>query len=495
MHKALRVAVCAIMVSVIGVVAGFACKIDETAFQRTYRGDSTTATNLDLNDYGRIHVDAESATCVEGALYALYDKIKDSTKLDAAGAPVHPLAYKRWLDGYNVALIFAAAQRIGEQGWASKDLDAALDDVERLYELRYSDGTTTPPCSNEKLDTCMDDYAGAASGNAWIAAYKYRRGDSNVPTFQGRAEQYVRSAMAGVCIHNRAAFDAGNHRTLCNATVADLENGTAETMSLNHGQQTIAYGFGLMTSIASAIKGLEVSGMTFAWQPSERTIARELFEEAERFVDAGSQFKDICAHPVIQPDGTWVITDNIACGESYKPNMYALYDFYYKYLGSSSIPQVGTYRSNYFQASLFNDEFFSYGRQVTYGNHGYTWVPYKKSGSMDKFMPFDTTNPIGYFEQVGPTGLAQGWACDSDKPSNRIKVDLYDQYGRKYETWASSDSVQPEINQLCGGGTAHRFWLQLPGSSKGKIIRAYGLDYTWFGSTLLPCLQSPQCSW
>jgi hypothetical protein len=46
---------------------------------------------------------------------------------------------------------------------------------------------------------------------------------------------------------------------------------------------------------------------------------------------------------------------------------------------------------------------------------------------------------------------------------------------------------EPEVNQRCGGGSAHRFAVQLPPSARGTALTTYGLDYTWYGFTQLPC--------
>jgi hypothetical protein len=177
--------------------------------------------------------------------------------------------------------------------------------------------------------------------------------------------------------------------------------------------------------------------------------------------------------------------------------MYRLKEFFDSQVGSP--PTIGTYASNVFDPWLFdlNESssdavaFFGWGRYVTYGTHGYKWA-----ATAPKLMPYDNYNPTaGYLEQISSSGVAQGWTCDWDLVTGRIQVDFYDPYGNKVASgWANSGS-EAAINTECHGGTAHRFWVQLPSSSRGMSIRAYGLDYTWFGFTQLPCLQSPSCSW
>jgi hypothetical protein len=467
------------------------CKTGDTAFTANYRGDSVGAVNLELNDYGRIHEDAEAVDCAENALYALYHKVDNSLIASAN-------AFKRPLDGYVVALVFAAAQRIGANGWASTDLDGKLDAVEARYTVTF-----LTSCSNEAKDTCMDDYAGAASAYAWIAAYKAKRGDYNTSTYQNNAVQQLHNAFSAVCIHNPVTFPTSDRLTLCNGTASDLKQlgGNSVTMNMNHGYEKVPYGFGLMTSVSSALLGLKVSGATYPWGTYEKAIATALFEEAQNHVDAGDNFEANCADPQRDVNGQWTVPGLLRkCGggnvfdpDEYKARMYSLYEAYSDF--GIPIPTTRTYRSNVsvskslFQLGISDNTFFSFGRYVTYGVHGERWHV-----SPPEWMPKDNYNPIGYFEGISATGVAQGWSCDQDKPTGRIEVDLYDEFNNKTRGWANSGS-ESAINSLCNGGSAHRFWIQLPSYTKGRVIRAYGLDYTWFGNTQLPCLQSPACSW
>ena len=223
------------------------CNVHDAAFSDSFRGNL----NLDFNDYGRIAEDARDPACAQAALYALSNKL--DAHLSASGA------FQGWLDGYLVALVFSAANHLGENGWASKDLHVLLDDVLDTYSLTRSCGGL------ETTDTCMDDDAGAAAAHAWIAAYMYRRQsgagytNSEVEAHRTQSRQSIASFFDNVCIHHAARF-ANDRTTLCNGTVAELATGAAKTLSLNHGYQNIPYGFGLMTSIASAVHGLEVSG-------------------------------------------------------------------------------------------------------------------------------------------------------------------------------------------------------------------------------------------
>src|SRR6185369_17625482 len=125
----------------------------------------------------------------------------------------------------------------------------------------------------------------AASGLAWIAAYKYKRGDSGVSYYADAAKNAINSALAldeSVCAYpSGSSFSPTSARGPCTATVADLRNNVAETVSLNHGQQTIAYGMGLMTSISSAFIGLQTANANPSLTQDQKDIALALFKEAQ----------------------------------------------------------------------------------------------------------------------------------------------------------------------------------------------------------------------
>lgn len=90
--------------------------------------------------------------------------------------------------------------------------------------------------------------------------------------------------------------------------------------------------------------------------------------------------------------------------------------------------------------------------------------------------------------------MASGWSCDQDVSGKSVHVDIYAGSTLAVHAIANGGS-ETAVNNACGGGTAHRFSVQLPSWTQGQTIIAYGLDYTWFGFTQLTCLQSPACSW
>lgn len=122
--------------------------------------------------------------------------------------------------------------------------------------------------------------------------------------------------------------------------------------------------------------------------------------------------------------------------------------------------------------------------------------------------------PLGRFK-ISSTGLANGWVCDRDAPSVSIRVNIQDNNGPTgvavIGVYPANLASEATINSQCGGGTAHRFAVQLPISTKGHAIYIYGVDtmpgrYTFWADispllAMLPtepnagCIDGWACTW
>ncbi|MDQ3282222.1 MAG: hypothetical protein M3Q69_12505 [Acidobacteriota bacterium] len=488
--KKFQFSLAAALLTLLAATNASACITYQNAFSTSFRN----AVNVDLNDYGRIHHDADDPNCAQAAMYSLTSKLDNHLNANST-------TFTHWLDGFLVAEIYASAMRIGANGWASKDLDDQLVRLASRFTPNASTDQPSGPCGGNAFNTCMDDLMSTASAYAWMAAYMSRRPNRFTPQQVsdtiGYSKSYLAKALrpvsatepdAGVCL--RDIPDNGNYSTLCTGTLAELKLGTAETFTVNANQREIHYGFGLMTSVASAVLGLEVAGSPYAFDAnSEVVIAKALMEEAQRHIDASTrEYKDDCVKRVSDSSGVWYTTTG--CGEGatgYKPDMIALKAFYDTRLGG--IPNAGNYTSNNFNPGLFslqtNDNgHFSYGRFETYGIEAFDWYMNART-----FMPGDAFNPNGAVT-ISSTGLATGWVCDADMPGGRILVDFY--AGSAFSATATASAT--DYGHACGtnGGYARSFSLQLNTNTKGLPITAYGLDYTWYGATALSCTS---CSW
>ena len=185
----------------------------------------------------------------------------------------------------------------------------------------------------------------------------------------------------------------------------------AQTFSLNHGHQTPAYGYGLLTSISSAAFGLKMAGASHIFSADEKTIALALLAEANRLTRmSGQPFptdylfanrptlndpdaclkvvpSDSMGNPATFPsapdfkiiaplNNNSDVTQSGDCADfGYKPRMYALGDFF------SDPNVIGAGSTNPLPLgfvggpTLFPDAlpggFFAIGREVYYGSLGW----------------------------------------------------------------------------------------------------------------------------
>ena len=458
----------------------------------------------DLNDYGALFIDAGDPNCAQGAMYNLTTKL--TNHLNASGS------FQNWLDGYYVALIYGAALRLGELGWANKDLDWQLDyspDSHMTVANKFLHADSGI-CNPEAFNTCMDDFAGTAAAYGWMAAYKSRRvipghntADGDVKDARDAAANYIHQSMNAVCIRMKP-IDR-NEFPVCDGNVDALRAGDAETLTVNGTVQLIHYGFGLMTSVLSAAQGYEVAGGgKFQFSEPEQVIARGLYDEIARHADSSGNYRTPADCLKLQ---NGAISGNSPCDgsvisgvmnpPSYLPNMYKLkgpYDYYFPNVIPD--PPSTAYTSTTFDGGLFNSFHFGYGRLATYRDMGGDWIP---NGAPN--MPYDNYDPVdGWLDSISPSGLASGWTCDPDAPDKAVRVDIYagELWPPVYEPPAATGyanlSSEGAVNSACGGGWAHRYQIQLPGWTQGMSIHVFGLDYTWYGFTEVHCGPNP-CSW
>ena len=184
----------------------------------------------------------------------------------------------------------------------------------------------------------------------------------------------------------------------------------AQTFSLNHGHQTPAYGYGLLTSISSAAFGLKMAGASHTFSADEKTVALALLAEADRLTRPSGQLSpldylfanrptlndpeaclkvvavDSMGNPATFPsapdfkiiapiNNNSDVTQSGDCADfGYKPRMYALGDFFsdQNVIGASS---PGPLPLGFGGSPLFPDGlpggFFAIGREVYYGSLGW----------------------------------------------------------------------------------------------------------------------------
>jgi hypothetical protein len=109
------------------------------------------------------------------------------------------------------------------------------------------------------------------------------------------------------------------------------------------------------------------------------------------------------------------------------------------------------------------------------------------------------SQPKGYMDGITATGYASGWVCDQDAPqiSSQVRLATSGGYIGLYTTNLGNEQA---VSTQCGGGTLHRFGVQLPAWTKGLPIYAYaedlGAPYTT-GEVQIPwlCPAGWTCTW
>jgi hypothetical protein len=392
--------------------------------------------NRNLADYGLIFQDAAqpvnapetNTAALDAARNALIGKINNTM---AAGSFHNPVVnktvgpYQGWLDGAGVSLIMVSGLMLADHGKLTRELDSAIRRVIGSYVFNRAADCGFSGGRWRGGNNCMDDFTIGASGYAWIAAYKYKRGDSDAANYVNSAKNLINLALSleeSVCAHKIAqtTWSASDSRGPCTGTVADLQAGTAEVISLNHGQQTIGYGLGLLTSVSSAVIGIQTAGANVIWTNEQKVVAEALFREAQKHTNgAGDAFLDDCNR--FNASGT-AFEGGVLCGEAlgYKPRMFPVNAFYRQVLGI--IPPTTGYQFDLFDNALFDDcrlnnpqclngdgslglSFFSRGRQVVYGDLTKCW---QSSSARPALGGSPVTPPLAEVAWVQPAYASWG---------------------------------------------------------------------------------------
>jgi hypothetical protein len=343
--------------------------------------------NGDLNDYALLFQGARNADqgCAQRAATNLYTKLGN----------IPTATWSQFLAGANVTYVMATAMEASGRGNLFGDLDARVRDVANNYQLGFASGD---PCGFANGNwtggnTCMDDYSIAASGWGWIAAFR-RVTARDWSSSRDAAVYYIQQSLNpydAICINMPGrALDSSSGP--CNATVAELSTG-AHIVSINHGNQTPAYGLGLMTSIAAAFVALDVIqapvGTFSDLNADQRTIIDNLWIEAQASTDTGGNFLSAGCKKVDGGSSTgfdegWPCWDQIGFQSlgyedangltPYRAKFYPIKNFYTAYgfgTGSASLYQFDQFDDTFDPGNV---RFFAQGRKETYNTLANTWV-------------------------------------------------------------------------------------------------------------------------
>jgi hypothetical protein len=282
--------------------------------------DNLTGLNgRELNEYAMLLQAARMPSCKVEA----YNQLKNKLNYVRLNAP--STYWKTWLAGAYVSFIMAAGMELGGINGYDELLDTELQFVATQYSA-VETGSAPPfspdPCglagtdltsysgwTNEnynkpfwrRANSCMDDHTINASGHAWVAAWQRLSGRSYT-TRRNQAIDSIHKALRtsdSICVHDKAKYETdSSNRTVetnpCNATISQLGNSGIELVSLNHGNQAPNYGFGLLSSVASAMLALDLSfvpiDINTTFSADEKKILKYLWAEAAAHTTSTGDF-------------------------------------------------------------------------------------------------------------------------------------------------------------------------------------------------------------
>jgi hypothetical protein len=404
---------------------------------------------------------ARPISCVQEARNKLLAHLIDARR--KTGAQM----WQQWLSGAYIVYVFAAGMEISGRGEMTEELDLLIRDVGEDYVFVKSapgdpcgiyatdtNGTQTGLQFSRRGNSCMDDYAIAASGQAWKAAY-WRLSTRYFQGIRSDAVMSMRRSLLddeSVCVHSPASYWIDDlygtmfEPVFCNRTASNLDTGGDEVvLSLNHGNQAPNYGFGLLTSVAAGAVAFEAMGAPLSlgeFSPNEIKVAKYLWKEASE-------------HTTVNGDFHSKTTNNASCLNAAGP----FTGRRYLMSGWGCEDQQFGWGDPYDDADPSNDNLSQYQPQ-----------PGEHRGYDAHWFPLST-----FYDRVGftkVTGNGYPFSTFSD-PYNRFNNNLTEFYGpARYETYNTLSSVWFNQRPPLTARSEFRLSIASYNTSGGRILVA-----------------------
>ncbi len=257
----------------------------------SYSYDAANADlNHTLNDFGMLFLDSHPYAPCNPATVAsrLTQKLNEM-------ADENPSVFTGFLAGGNVSLAMATAMQLGPKGAITPELDKALARAGRLYMLNV--GTSFDPCGFDngnwvRGNTCQEDRLIGAAGYAWVGAY-FRKSGRPWTTKSNNAKLEIQRAFSygdSTCRHNAGLASTGS-RGPCQGSSTD------PVVSINHSNQTPAYGIGQITSMSVALIGFDAMANSFSntWlTTAQKDYLQGMWTEGQTHTNASGVFLSNC---------------------------------------------------------------------------------------------------------------------------------------------------------------------------------------------------------
>ena len=353
-------------------------------------------------------------------------------------------------------LVMVAGLELGGGGNMTPDLDNKIWRVAQLYQVvvkhptdicgftRYDYQSGQTVANWQAGNTCMDDYAIAASGFAWKAAYSRLTGRDWYPARWNAVDMIHQTFNTNdaLCIYDSSQpFDA--LKGPCNSVPSALGAGKwwVNVISLNHGNQTPAYGIGLMANIAAAFIGLDVASASVITNGEisndEKTAMQFIYKEGQDKSFLNQNGKGEFSARGCYLTSPWT-TDGFPCwdyigrpaNDAYKAGMYPIFRFYQRYGFTPGDAGGFQFTASQFDPGYFASDFYHVGRYETYYSLGYSFIdtPPQLAPGVQPRLAFLTPNGMYYMNAsrgggYGQTVIATSTST-SDYTSNFNIVDL-----------------------------------------------------------------------
>jgi hypothetical protein len=489
-------------VAVFGATTMSACSTD--SITSAYWGHND---QRDFNEYGLMLRDAGStnATCASNAAVKLNAKLALGESTDGAN---YNAKWQGFLGGAYVTLVLATGMEAGGHGNLFTELDQRLLKVANAYQFHFAldaFGNELDPCGIEAFDvtagkttkhrsrrgnSCMDDHTIAVSGFGWVAAYLRASGRSYTTARAAAIDHTHKSLQTydSICVHSPSTYSSAlmsdAEPEICNGSISLLGTSDYRLISLNHGNQTPAYGFGLLTSMAAGFRGLQAAQVEVTeLTTDDKKVLRYLWQEAKDHTDSTTgvfhnhspNSNGDCYNVANPVTGNRVLAGNWGCEDEqlfwgdttesfsgnstgdtlsgssgyrgYKAKWYPLAQFYTDY-GLTKGDGTG-WGFNSSEDSFFtSDEFFGPARRETYLTLAYDWyinASPQLTGGSEFRMAVKTYNG-NYFTATSGGGSSM-YATNTNKDDAYSTFRLLDQNG------ALLHDGDPVVLRITTGGT------------------------------------------
>ena len=444
---------CAMLLSITVVFyasRAMACRSD--AYNPTW--DPTTfhqSLNTDVNDYGIFFEEAAPwSPCTQAAADGLYKKIYLTLHdlswpyNDPAVGSVGP--YGRWLSGGDIALIHATALRLANVGKLTKPLDDMIQKLD--YKANIDNYCGWNNFWGKDQNSCMDDWAVAAMGYGWVAAYRAKRGLPDAWLAESSALDAMRNALStsaqSICAWDGRTSVSPAPDSPCTGTLADLTapNSTFVPISFHTGD-SLPYGLGLFTSLASASVAIRLADPSITelglLDAGEKGAVQKLYYHSLPHTDGTNWYSDCSRFTrTFDQNGNSTMTvtaDNPCMANFTSPKMFPIKEWVQRYApdASSSEPSFDQWDPTLFcdvptdpdpgRAEYCN--FYGPGRRSVYGQMALSWVtspPIFSSTTLSDYTVTLRTANGYYLSARGGGGADVNAEATAVSPSEQFSV-------------------------------------------------------------------------